>query len=162
MSILERDTMTALRKKLVDIGADICAGDRLAQPAVVTCRECGQTMRIAPEHMQIVLACPHCGQQFEPRSLSARQVRVPGGDLVHGAMSDTLSWRNRWVAGILGVLLGAFGVHRFYLGYTGIGVLQIILSLCTAGIAGLWGSIEGVLILVGMRFHDADGLPLRE
>ena len=70
--------------------------------------------------------------------------------------------RNRWVAGILGVLLGPFGVHQFYLGYTGTGVLQIIATFCTFGFACLWGIVEGVLILVGMRFRDADGLPLRE
>ena len=87
---------------------------------------------------------------------------MPGGDLVHSAIADTLSWRNRCVAGILGVLLGSLGLHRFYLGYTRIGVLQICLTFCTMGYAGIWGFIEGVLILVGMRIRDVGGLPLRE
>ena len=72
------------------------------------------------------------------------------------------SWRNRWVAGALGVLLGPWGVHRFYLGYVGIGVLQIVVTILTVGFGGLWGFIEGVLCLVGAwPAHDADGLPLR-
>lgn len=162
MSAFSGETMTVLREKLGEIGADIRAGDRLARPAVVRCEECGQSMRIAPDHMHVRLACPHCGQQFEPRRLSAQQVQVVGGALLNDAGSAAHSWRNRWVAGTLGVLLGAFGVHRFYLGYTGLGVLQIVLTFCTAGIAGIWGFVEGVLILVGMRYRDVDGLPLRE
>lgn len=49
------------------------------------------------------------------------------------------------VAGILGILLGAFGVHKFYLGYTKEGIIQLLLSLlCLGGIIGL---IEGILYL---------------
>ena len=71
------------------------------------------------------------------------------------------SWRNRWVAGVLGVLLGGLGVHRFYLGYTGIGVIQIVVSVCTVFIVGpIWGFIEGILCFCG-AIRDVDGLPLR-
>ena len=49
------------------------------------------------------------------------------------------------VAGILGILLGAFGVHKFYLGYTKEGIIQILLScVCVGGIIGL---IEGIIYL---------------
>lgn len=49
------------------------------------------------------------------------------------------------IAGILAILLGAFGIHKFYLGYTKEGIIQIILSfLCLGGIIGL---IEGILYL---------------
>lgn len=49
------------------------------------------------------------------------------------------------VAGILGILLGAFGVHKFYLGYTKEGIIQIILSfLCLGGVIGL---VEGIIYL---------------
>lgn len=119
-------------------------------------------MRVAPHHMQVEVACPHCGNHIQPHELAAKQIPLAGMPPAPGAAPASLSWRNRWVAGILGVVLGAFGVHRFYLGYTGTGVIQIILTFCTAGVAGLWGFVEGVLILVGTRFRDADGLPLRE
>jgi TM2 domain-containing membrane protein YozV len=65
------------------------------------------------------------------------------------------------VAGVLGVLLGPLGVHRFYLGYVGIGVVQVIVTFITVGFGGLWGFIEGVLCLTGPVMRDADGLPLR-
>lgn len=70
--------------------------------------------------------------------------------------------KSRLTAGLLGIFLGAFGVHRFYLGYTSIGVLQILVTIATCGIGGLWGIIEGVLILSGTGIKtDADGRPLR-
>jgi TM2 domain-containing membrane protein YozV len=70
------------------------------------------------------------------------------------------SWRNRWIAGALGILLGGFGVHRFYLGHIGIGILQIVATIVTFGIVGpIWGFIEGILCFCG-AIRDVDGLPL--
>jgi hypothetical protein len=70
--------------------------------------------------------------------------------------------KSRLTAGLLGIFLGAFGVHRFYLGYTSIGVLQILVTISTLGIGALWGIIEGILTLGGSGIEtDADGRPLR-
>ena len=70
--------------------------------------------------------------------------------------------KSRQTAGLLGVLLGGIGVHRFYLGYTSIGVLQILVTIATCGLGGLWGTIEGIAILGGKGITtDADGQPLR-
>lgn len=66
----------------------------------------------------------------------------------------------RLTAGMLGVLLGWAGIHRFYMNYTGIGIIQIIVTLVTFGLGGLWGVIEGVLILTHSFKADADGRPL--
>jgi TM2 domain-containing membrane protein YozV len=72
--------------------------------------------------------------------------------------------KSKIVAGLLGVFLGGFGVHRFYLGYTKIGVIQIVVTVLTCGIGALWGFIEGILYLVGAGGYttDATGRPLRE
>ena len=49
------------------------------------------------------------------------------------------------VAGILGILLGSFGIHKFYLGYTKEGIIQLILGFfCIGSIIGL---IEGIIYL---------------
>ncbi|OXA81843.1 TM2 domain-containing membrane protein YozV [Flavobacterium aquidurense] len=50
------------------------------------------------------------------------------------------------VAGIFAILLGVLGVHKFYLGYTKEGVIQLILGLL-CGIGGLIGLIEGIIYL---------------
>jgi TM2 domain-containing membrane protein YozV len=70
--------------------------------------------------------------------------------------------KSRLTAGLLGIFLGSVGAHRFYLGYPSIGVLQILVTIATCGIGGLWGLVEGVLILSGKGVRtDADGRPLR-
>ena len=56
------------------------------------------------------------------------------------------------VAGILAICLGSFGVHKFYLGYTKAGIIQIVLSLL-CGIGGILGIIEGIIYLTK---SDAD------
>lgn len=50
-------------------------------------------------------------------------------------------------AGICGILLGAFGVHKFILGYTKEGIIQIIITICTCGLGGIIGLIEGIIYL---------------
>ncbi|MCI0705326.1 MAG: TM2 domain-containing protein [Planctomycetia bacterium] len=49
------------------------------------------------------------------------------------------------VAGILAILLGGLGVHKFYLGYTTAGIIQILLSCVFLG--GIIGLIEGIIYL---------------
>lgn len=51
------------------------------------------------------------------------------------------------IAGILGILLGSLGIHKFYLGYTKAGVIQLVLGIVTCGIAGIVGFIEGIIYL---------------
>jgi TM2 domain-containing membrane protein YozV len=71
--------------------------------------------------------------------------------------------KSKIAAGLLGIFLGGFGVHRFYLGYTGIGVAQILVTFATCGIGSLWGFIEGILILVGTSITtDAQGQSLKD
>lgn len=70
--------------------------------------------------------------------------------------------KSRLTAGLLGIFLGSLGVHRFYLGYTSVGVLQILVTIATLGIGAVWGFVEGIVILSGSGLQtDADGRPLR-
>lgn len=76
---------------------------------------------------------------------------------VHIDANVVWSSRSRVYAGLLGMLLGAFGVHRFYLGYRRIGGIQIAVTILTGGIGGLWGICEGWSILCGSFGFDASG-----
>jgi len=60
----------------------------------------------------------------------------------------------------LGIFFGGLGVHRFYLGYTGIGIVQLVLTLASCGIGAIWGFIEGIIILAG-GMKDSNGRILR-
>jgi TM2 domain-containing membrane protein YozV len=50
------------------------------------------------------------------------------------------------ICGICAILLGGFGVHKFILGYTNEGIIQLVLGLCF-GIGGIIGIIEGIIYL---------------
>ena len=52
------------------------------------------------------------------------------------------------VAGIFDLLLGSLGIHKFYLGYTTEGIIQIVISIVTCGIGGIIPFVEGILYLV--------------
>ena len=51
------------------------------------------------------------------------------------------------VAGILGILLGGLGIHKFYLGYTKEGIIQLVIGVVTCGLGGIIGLIEGIMYL---------------
>ena len=53
----------------------------------------------------------------------------------------------RIIAGILALLLGSLGVHKFVLGYTQEGIIQLIISIVSCGILGIIPFIEGIIYL---------------
>lgn len=74
--------------------------------------------------------------------------------------------RSRVTAGVLGIVLGWLGVHRFYLGYTTIGLVQLLVTLLTCGYGAIvtvpWGVVEGVMILIGHISQDGQGRLLKD
>ncbi|WP_090991153.1 TM2 domain-containing protein [Bacillus sp. OV322] len=56
-----------------------------------------------------------------------------------------MTMKNKVAAGVLGILLGNFGVHKFYLGKIGMGILYLV--FCWTGIPGIIGLIEGIIYL---------------
>lgn len=58
---------------------------------------------------------------------------------------------------LLCFFLGCFGIHRFYVGKIGTGVLQLL----TLGGLGIWALIDFVMIIIG-KFTDKDGNALTE
>lgn len=53
--------------------------------------------------------------------------------------------KSKVAAGVFGILLGSLGIHKFYLGQIGMGILYLLFSWTT--IPGIIGIIEGVLYL---------------
>jgi len=95
---------------------------------MVFCQACGESMSAEAQ------ACPKCGHPNG--ALNPVQVLVPAA----GAP------KSRIVAGILGILIGGLGIHKFYLGKVGLGIL-CVLFFWTA-IPALIGFIEGIIYLV--------------
>lgn len=57
--------------------------------------------------------------------------------------------KNKMVAGLLGIFLGPYGIHHFYLG----SVMAGVICLCTCGVCGILSLIEGIMLLM---MSDAD------
>ena len=128
------------------------------------CRNCGK--EVLEQAMMCVSCecspkagkkfCQQCGAETTP----AADVCVKCG--VKLAVAVPADAKSKLTAGLLGIFLGAFGVHRFYLGYVGLGIVQIVVTIITFGLGAMWGFIEGILILTGSMNKDAKGQPLKE
>lgn len=74
--------------------------------------------------------------------------------------------KSKLAAGLFGIFLGVFGVHNFYLGFTGKAVAQLLITVLSCGIlspvSAIWGLIEGIMILSSNDYKDADGNTLRD
>jgi len=51
------------------------------------------------------------------------------------------------LAGILAILIGSLGIHKFILGYNKEGIIQIVISVISCGIAGIIPLVEGIIYL---------------
>ena len=82
--------------------------------------------------------------------------------------------KSKMAAGLLGIFLGEFGIHNFYLGYTTKAIVQLSLTILgwiltciviggflVAGMA-IWGLVEGIFILTGKINVDGHGVPLTD
>lgn len=76
----------------------------------------------------------------------------PDGKPMYDAQGRVASPKSRLAAALLCWFLGVLGVHRFYAGKIGTGVLMIL----TLGGLGIWALIDFVMILIG-SFKDKEG-----
>ena len=129
------------------------------------CKNCGQQY-VTDEAVMCVKCgcqkgmgnnfCPQCGQPTPPNSTVCLNCGI--SLQTFGATSE----KSKMAAGLLGIFLGAWGIHNFYLGNTTRGIIQILVTLVTCGIGGLWGFVEGIMILCGSIITDAQGRKLKD
>ncbi len=91
----------------------------------IFCRACGKSIH------ETAFMCPHCGASQQP-------VHVDEG-------------KSRVTAGVLALLLGGLGIHKFYLGAWGWGIVYIV--FCWTFVPGIVALVEGIRYLV---LSDAD------
>ena len=113
----------------------------------------GQPMPGQPMPGQPMPGQPMPGQPMPGQPMPAQPMpgRAHAGFAGRGGKSD----KQKIVAALLCWFLGSFGIHRFYLGHTGIGVIQIL----TFGGCGIWVLIDLIMILTG-SLKDVDGREL--
>lgn len=105
------------------------------------CSNCGKPLK---ENQDV---CLECG-----KSVSLKKV------------NNDPNAKSKMVAGLLGIFLGSFGVHNFYLGFNSKAVTQLLITVLSCGllspISGIWGLVEGISILTGSINKDAEGKEL--
>lgn len=97
--------------------------------------------------------CSHCGAELNPKSnyCSECGTRVASGRPTYDYSYDysdidpTWPYKNKIAAGVLAILLGGIGVHKFYLGKIGVGILFVAFSW--TGIPAVIGIVQGIIIL---------------
>jgi hypothetical protein len=72
-------------------------------------------------------------------------LKVFGKKISSKATSPAAEGKSQLIAAILCFAIGGLGVHRFYLGYTWQGIVQLL----TAGGCGVWALIDLIRILMG-------------
>lgn len=124
------------------------------------CTNCGNKLNLNDT------VCSNCGKEIKDRvvreEVKAEKVEDKEfTDVKSEKQNVNPQAKNKIVAGLLGIFLGGFGVHNFYLGYTGKAVAQLlitVLSCCMLSfVSSIWGFIEGILILSGNIDTDANG-----
>ena len=119
------------------------------------CRNCGKEV---DNKAAVCIACgvpPRSGNKYcqncgAPTDVNAEVCIRCGTKLV--SSGEGKDWT---ITLILSVLVGQFGVDRFYTGYVGLGILKLL----TAGGCGIWWLIDVILIATG-KYRDSDGNPL--
>ena len=95
------------------------------------------------------------GDSGDARSNSAQGAPWGSPAYVHVVFDQVVSPKSKLVAVLLCVFLGYLGVHRFYLGRIGMGILYLL----TFGLFGI-GWIADIVFLLADRMRDGNGLPV--
>jgi len=136
----------------------------------MNCPNCGGTVPPGANR------CVKCGSYIEQPAaapVAPQQPAQPAAAPTPMAVPTGPAEKSKIAAGLLGIFLGYLGIHRFYLGYIGIGVAQLVLFLfgITVGLlmcgipayaAAIWGLVDGIMILTGAINRDAQGRPLKD
>ena len=89
-------------------------------------------------------------QEFQEEAKSTAEEFSKGAKDAYEQLSSE-SENKRIIAGILGIVLGALGIHKFLLGYQKEGIIMLVVSLISfgylAGLMALIGLVEGIIYL---------------
>lgn len=113
--------------------------NQLGEDAAI-CMQCGVPVGKGKNY------CPVCGEQTHPEAVMC--VKCGSSFIKEEAPAEPVGAKSAMVAGILGIFLGALGVHNFYLGYTKKAVVQLLLSIFSIFFAMLY--VAGI---VGFTFE---------
>jgi TM2 domain-containing membrane protein YozV/transcription elongation factor Elf1 len=119
------------------------------------CPGCGAQQAVLPADLGTEVECVRCKQAYradrrrrleEAEPVRARRL-TDDDDRPRRRPADDEEESKRIVAGVLALVLGFVGAHKFYLGYIGAGFLQILLFVVTCGFSKFLAIAEGIIYL---------------
>lgn len=114
------------------------------------CSNCGRPAQ--PQRF-----CPQCGSRASGHYCSFCGTRIPSS--AEAPFID-YSDKRKWPAFFLCLFLGGLGLHRFYVGKIGTGILMLLLFVFAPGLGVLAALVDLILIVMG-KFRDKRGWYLR-
>ena len=104
--------------------------------------------------------CYNCGHPVDPNAVVCTNCGCSTSAI------PSPNAKSKVAAGLLGIFLGAFGVHNFYLGYNARGTVQLLVTVLTCGVGavpmGIWALVEGIMLLCNSTNYDARGIPVKD
>jgi hypothetical protein len=113
----------------------------MANNEMVFCRACGKQLHFS------ALTCTQCGAQQQQQ-----RAAMPSQQGLARAVDPNVSPKLLLPAVLLCFWFGVFGVHRFFVGKVGTGLLQLF----TFGGLGIWALIDLIILVCG-AFTDSEG-----
>lgn len=138
-------------------------GEPYSTDEAVMCVKCGVPKFSGSNY------CHNCANPLQPGATVCLTCGVPAQYTTVNANA-----KSKIAAGLLGIFLGSFGIHNFYLGYTSKAVTQLVLTIVGMVLScifigvlfvmatSVWGLVEGIMILCGKIDVDANGVKLIE
>lgn len=110
--------------------------------AAAFCVKCGTAFRQQQYQQQY----QQQNQQYQQYQQPNNQYQQPNNQQ-YGQPGIDPNWplKNKTTAGLLAILLGGLGIHKFYLGDTGLGIVYLL--FCWTGIPAIIGLVEGIIYL---------------
>lgn len=129
------------------------------------CKICGKEI---PDGKELCDDCASRNQSYQQPNNSTYTQQPNQGTVVNNNYQANTNpqAKSKLCAGLLGIFLGSFGVHNFYLGFYGKAIAQLLITVLScfllAPVSATWALIEGIMILCGSMNTDANGMQLKD
>ncbi|MDR0914937.1 MAG: NINE protein [Oscillospiraceae bacterium] len=128
-------------------------------PEATACKYCGSAIAAVQQPVQrptppVQQPNPYVGQPVQPQAPNygyQQQPPIRQSALPLSPINPAWPLKNKYVAGVLAILFGTFGVHRFYLGNAGLGILYILFFW--TGIPTIISFFEGIVYFFSNDFN---------
>lgn len=142
--------------------------------ALILCPSCGA------EVSNMAAACPKCGAPINSTNHQSNEDRVNMFLATHSSklpaasipqirqmllakpekinVAMAVDYKDPMIAFVLCFLLGGLGIHRFFIGDTGIGVAQLVLFWLTCTASSIWAIVDLFLIWDATRQKNYEAL----